>query len=96
VPISEALGLIAAFLTSMSFLPQAILTLKTRNTAGVSLIMYAMFVSGVLMWVVYGFMITSWPLIIANVITFALSASILCVAIVNKFAGTSNGSQKSE
>jgi MtN3 and saliva related transmembrane protein len=79
----------------MSFLPQAILTLKTRKTAGVSLVMYAMFVSGVLLWVIYGFMITSWPLIIANLITFALSACILFVAIVNRFADKPNGSQKS-
>lgn len=84
--ISEVLGLLAAFLTSMSFLPQAILTLKTRDTAGVSLVMYAMFVSGVLLWAIYGITIVSWPIIIANVITFVLSASVLCVAIMNKIA----------
>lgn len=73
----ETLGLIAAALTTFSFLPQALLVLKTRRTDGISLVMYAMFTTGVAAWLAYGFMIGSTPVIVANAITLMLAASIL-------------------
>ena len=79
----EIIGLIAAVLTSMSFLPQAILVLRTRNTQGISPLMYSMFVSGVALWIFYGVLIQSWPLILANIVTFCFSFCVLIVTLMN-------------
>ncbi len=84
MPFSEILGLIAATLTTGSFLPQAILAIKTRNTDGISLAMYALFTSGVALWFVYGILVVSWPVIIANFITFLLAACILTLKLRNE------------
>lgn len=84
MPFSEILGLVAASLTTGSFLPQAILAIKTRNTDGISLAMYALFTTGVALWFVYGIMVVSWPVIIANFITFLLAASILTLKLRNE------------
>jgi MtN3 and saliva related transmembrane protein len=79
----EAIGLVAAFLTTLSFLPQAILILRTRNTDGISLLMYVLFTSGVFLWVVYGMLIMSWPLILANTVTFAFAGLILTAKLLS-------------
>ncbi|ACT57992.1 SemiSWEET transporter [Hirschia baltica] len=92
MPISEIIGLIAASLTTGSFLPQAILALKTRNTDGISLAMYALFTLGVALWFVYGLMVISLPVIIANLITFLLAASILTMKVLNTKSGKKNES----
>lgn len=79
----ELISYIAAFLTTASFLPQAILTIKTRNTESLSLPMYSGFTCGVLLWLIYGIQIADEAIIVANAITFLLSASILTVKIIN-------------
>jgi MtN3 and saliva related transmembrane protein len=73
----ELLGYIAAFLTSVSFIPQAVMTIKTRETHGISRGMYVMFTVGVGFWLAYGIAIMSWPMILANTVTLALAATIL-------------------
>ncbi|MCK4842435.1 MAG: SemiSWEET transporter [Methylococcales bacterium] len=80
---TEILGYIAAFLTTSSFLPQAVLTLRTRNTSSLSLTMYAFFTTGVLMWLIYGIQKQDYAIIFANSITLLLSASILGFKIYN-------------
>ncbi len=80
----EYFGYIAAFLTTASFLPQAIKTIKTKDTESISLLMYSMFVLGVVLWLVYGIVIKDIPIIIANIFTFSLSGTILVVKIINK------------
>jgi len=77
------IGYLAAFLTTFSFLPQALKTIKTKNTDSISLLMYLMFVSGVFMWLLYGIIIKDIPLILANIITFILSSSILLIKLKN-------------
>ncbi len=76
-------GTLAAFLTTASFLPQAILVLRTRNTEGLSLVMYAMFTTGIACWLAYGLMIDSLPIILANAITILLASVILIIKIRN-------------
>jgi MtN3 and saliva related transmembrane protein len=71
------IGYLAAFLTTVSFLPQAIHTLRTKDTSGISLLMYSMFVAGVFLWLVYGILIQNRVIIIANVVTLILSGSVL-------------------
>lgn len=79
---SDLLGGCAAFLTTAAFLPQAIHSLRTRDLSGISLSMYSMFSLGVLLWLVYGVMINSLPIIIANAITLVLSLIILGMKLV--------------
>jgi MtN3 and saliva related transmembrane protein len=74
---TEWLGYAAAALTTGSFIPQALMTIRTRNTSGISLGMYLVFTVGVAVWLAYGLAIESWPMILANTITLALAAVIL-------------------
>jgi len=80
----ETLGYIAAFLTTAAFLPQTIKTIKSRDTASISLAMYVMFTTGIILWLGYAFLIESMPMIIANIITFVLSATILVLKLSEK------------
>lgn len=79
----EIIGYVAATLTTSSFLPQAIMTLKTRDTESLSLSMYTMFTLGVLLWLIYGFYLDDKAIIYANAITFILASSILLVKVYN-------------
>jgi MtN3 and saliva related transmembrane protein len=79
----EIIGYIAASLTTVSFLPQAIQTIKTRNTQGISLLMYALFTVGVGFWLTYGILINNKTIIIANIITLTLAMIVLLVKIWN-------------
>ncbi|OOF42411.1 hypothetical protein BKG93_12010 [Rodentibacter ratti] len=76
-------GLLAAFFTTFAFAPQSIKTLKTRNTEGISITMYIMFLTGVISWVVYGFLRSDIAVLIANVITFFLAAPVLLITLIN-------------
>ena len=82
----EIIGYMAASLTTASFLPQAIMTIKTRDTDSLSLTMYGAFTLGVLLWLIYGIYIDNNVIIIANVITLILASSILFVKIYNTVA----------
>lgn len=79
--IPDAIGYLAATLTTCSFLPQAIMTLKTRNTDSLSLGMYSLFTSGVFFWLVYGLYLSNMAIILANTVTFVLAATILSFKI---------------
>ena len=81
-PWIELLGYLAACLTTLSFAPQAWLIFRTRNVAGVSLGMYGAMTAGVVLWLVYGVLIRSWPLVAANVVTLSLAGSILAMKLV--------------
>jgi MtN3 and saliva related transmembrane protein len=80
---SEIIGYLAATLTTGSFVPQAILTIKTRDTESLSLGMYSTFTLGVLCWLIYGIHLGDMAIIIANTITLLLAASILSFKIYN-------------
>lgn len=73
----EWFGYAAAVLTTLAFVPQALKTIRTRNTASISLTMYVVFSIGVAFWLAYGIALGSWPMILANIVTFALAATIL-------------------
>lgn len=74
-------GYVAATLTTLAFVPQAVKTLRTRDTRSISVQMYVVFTIGVGFWLVYGIVLRSWPMIIANIITFLLAASILAMKL---------------
>lgn len=81
MPLIDSLGFIAAVLTSSSFVPQAWHTFKTRDARGISLGMYSAFTVGVACWLVYGLLLGSWPILIANGITLTLAAAILVMKL---------------
>ncbi|PPD50595.1 MAG: glutathione synthetase [Methylobacter sp.] len=81
----DIIGYIAATLTTSSFLPQAILTIKTRDTESLSMGMYSLFTTGVFCWLVYGVYIADKALVIANIVTFILAATILSFKVYNDF-----------
>ena len=81
---TDLIGTIAATLTTLSFLPQVILVLRTGETRGISLGMYSVFTVGVALWIVYGLKLGAVPVIAANAITFCLAMSILIVVVRNK------------
>ena len=74
---TEFFGFFAAILTTAAFLPQLIKTLKTKKADDVSLITLIMFLSGVGSWIIYGYKISSFPILLANIITFILNLLIL-------------------
>ena len=72
-----ALGFLAAFCTTVAFLPQVVKALKTKSTTDISLLMYAVFTVGLFFWLLYGVFIDSHPIIAANLITLILSFSVI-------------------
>lgn len=80
----ETLGLVAALLTTASFIPQAIKVIKTKHTQDLSLSMYSMFFVGVFLWLIYGIMLNSTPIILANLITLVFSGIILFLKLKYK------------
>ncbi len=74
---TEILGFLAAVCTTASFVPQVWHILKTRDTRALSLMMYLLFTVGIVLWLVYGIMIGSAPVIVANGITLVLALVIL-------------------
>ena len=77
----EWIGYVAAALTTLSFVPQAARTIRTRDTRGISLWMYSMFTVGIAFWLAYGIVLESWPMILSNVVTFILAATILVLKL---------------
>ncbi len=87
--LSLILGNLAAFLTTASFLPQAIQTIKTQDTQSISLSMYVMLVFGLILWTIYGLMNGLLPVIMANVVTFFFASTILYYKVKNTYGNSS-------
>ena len=85
----DVLGLTAAFCTTISFLPQAIKVVKTKNTEALSLLMYSVFTVGVVLWLVYGILREDLAITLANFVTLILSLVILGLKIKSEIAKTS-------
>jgi MtN3 and saliva related transmembrane protein len=73
----ELIGYIGALMTTAAFFPQTWQVIRTRDTRSISLAMYILFTLGICFWLVYGVMIESFPVTIANAITLVLSSIIL-------------------
>ena len=79
--LAETIGYIAATLTTASFVPQAWHTFRTKDVRGISLGMYSAFTVGIALWLAYGWMLSSWPIVIANTITLVLASLILVMKL---------------
>ena len=75
------IGIAAAILTTTAFAPQAIKVWRTRSTRDVSLAMFLLMVTGIVLWLVYGLLIGDLPLIVANAVTLLLAGAILVAKI---------------
>lgn len=79
----ETISILAAVLTTISFVPQAYKTIKTRDTSGISLAMYVLFVVGVIFWFAYGIMREDPAIYLANGVAAILGATILAIKLDN-------------
>ena len=82
-PVFEVIGLSAAFLTTSAFIPQVYKIYKEKNADGISLTMYIIMFTGVILWFVYGVLIGSLSIIIANGVTALLQLSIIIFKLKN-------------
>ena len=79
----EWVGWAAAILTTVSFVPQAVKMIRTRDTASISLWMYILFRTGIAGWLAYGLLIGDVPMTAANAITLILATIILVTKVRN-------------
>ena len=78
---TEFIGYLAALLATVAFVPQVTKTLRSRRTDDISLGMYALFCSGILLWLIYGFLMWSGPLIASNLATLILAGTVLVLKL---------------
>ena len=79
--LTSVIGFIAAILTTVAFVPQVMKIWRTRSAKDVSLGMYTLFTIGVVSWLVYGILIESWPIILANCVTLLLAGVVLLMKV---------------
>lgn len=79
--LTSVIGFIAAILTTVAFVPQVMKIWRTRSAKDVSLGMYTLFTIGVVLWLVYGILIGSWPIILANCVTLLLAGVVLVMKV---------------
>ena len=78
-----AIGLLAAVLTTIAFVPQVVKTWRTQSTDDISLGMFSILVTGIAAWLLYGVLIGDLPLVLANAVTLLLAGTILFFKIRN-------------
>lgn len=76
-----AIGVVAAVLTTIAFLPQAVKAWRSRSTQDISLTMYALMAIGNVLWLIYGLLLDSLPLIGANIVSLSFTTSILLLKL---------------
>ena len=79
--LAELIGIIAGLLTTVAFLPQAVKIWRSKSAKDVSLAMFVCFCAGIVLWVIYGFMLGALPVILANVVTLCIASTILVFKI---------------
>jgi len=78
------LGLVAACFTTGSFLPQAIKAIKTKHTKDLSLGMYSVLTTGIVLWLIYGILVNDIPIIASNCVTLVFTSAILILKLKYK------------
>ena len=75
------IGLVAGTLTTLSFIPQLIKIVRSKSTHDISLVMYIVFSTGILLWLIYGLLISDIPVIVANAVALFITITILSLKI---------------
>ena len=78
---SDLIGMIAGTLTTIAFVPQVWRVWKTKSTRDISLSMYLVFTTGVVFWLAYGLSLGAWPIIVTNLVTLALTGTVLALKL---------------
>jgi MtN3 and saliva related transmembrane protein len=81
MPILDIIGSLAALFTTAAFVPQVWQIWQSRSAKDISLGMYSIFTVGVALWLVYGVLLGSWPIIIANCVTVCLAGAVWVMKI---------------
>jgi MtN3 and saliva related transmembrane protein len=81
ITLTDTIGFISAAFTTIAFIPQVVRVWKTKSARDVSLGMYALFNTGVALWLWYGLLIQSWPVIAANSITLLLAGAVMVMKL---------------
>jgi len=79
-------GWVAAFCTTLAFVPQVVTILRTGNVEGVSLSTYALFTLGLSIWLAYGVILSDLPMILANLIAFLLAFAVLSLTLYQRLS----------
>ncbi|BCA86813.1 hypothetical protein EsVE80_23360 [Enterococcus saigonensis] len=79
-----ALGLIAGVLTGISFIPQSIKTIRTKDTSSISLSTYILYTLGVMLWIIYGLIIEDFAVFLTNIVTIVPCVIILVIKLGEK------------
>ena len=79
--LTPTVGFVAAILTTVAFVPQIMKVWRTRSAADISLGMYTLFTLGVALWLVYGILIDSRPIVFANCVTLLLAGVVLVMKV---------------
>jgi len=78
---AEIVGYGASLCTTLAFVPQVVQIVRSRDVAAISLPMYAVFTAGIALWLAYGLLLGSRPIVVANAVTLLLSASVLVMKL---------------
>ena len=81
MPFVTIVGMVAGVLTTVAFLPQVLRTWRTRSTADISLVMFLIYVTGIILWLIYGLMLRDVPLVTSNAVTLLFSGTILALKL---------------
>ena len=81
---TDLIGAIAGIFSTLSFLPQAIKVWRTGSTKDLSLGMYVLYTSALILWELYAWLIQSWPLLVTEAFTLVLSLYILGMKVLEK------------
>ncbi|MCJ8337390.1 MAG: SemiSWEET transporter [Pseudomonadales bacterium] len=79
------IGMLAATLTTIAFVPQVVQILRTGNVDGISIYMYMILVSGVALWFTYGIVLKDIPIMLANGITLVLTTTVLGLTLYKRW-----------
>jgi MtN3 and saliva related transmembrane protein len=80
-PLVNAIGLVAALCTTISFVPQLIRVWRLRSAREISLLMFLVYALGVFLWLLYGIFIHSLPVILANAVSLVLTFAMLALKL---------------
>jgi MtN3 and saliva related transmembrane protein len=80
-PLGEAIGYTAGTLTTIAFVPQVMKSWRSKSVDDLSFVMLATFTTGVTLWLIYGIMIASAPVILANSVTVALNTVLVALKL---------------
>ena len=79
--VHDVVGYVAGLLATIAFVPQVVKTFKERSARDISLGMYVLFCAGVSLWLLYGLLIGSWPVVVSNFVTLVLSGTVLAMKL---------------